>query len=302
MITRLRDILLVAGFDLLDSLRSRKALVLLVLYLAGSVGAALIFLEALSSVEAAAADTLRVAATEQPGTMTEQLMASEQFLDMVTALVRDRELARELVSVPPMALFYGWMSLTFVPILVTLTSADAVSAEVATGSVRFALFRTERVSWAVGKLAGQSALMACGILLGALGVYGVGLVRLAGFQPAESAAWLLAVSGRTWTYGFTWLGLSMGVSQLTRSVSRARGIALIALFGTGMLGGLLRTDRVRDFAPVLVDTLFQLFPQAYRVDLWRPELMDRLPAFVMLLALGGLFFAAGHAVFARRDA
>jgi len=302
VIARLRAIALVASFDLMESLRSRKAVVLLLLYVAGSIGAAFTFLEALSSLEDVVADQLHVASTEQAGAMTGTLMKSEQFLDMVTQLVDDRELAETLVSVPAMALFYGWMSLTFAPILVTLTSSDAISTELGTGSVRFALFRTDRLSWAVGKLAGQASLLAIGIGSGALAVYLVGATQMAEFDATGTGWWLARMTFRSWLYGFAWLGLTLGVSQLTRSAARARGGSLLALFLASLVNVWLGGRWMGENAPVIGDTLAQLLPQAYRIELWRPELIDRAPALVMCLALGGLYFAAGHAIFSRRDA
>jgi len=298
---RLREIYLVAGFDLMESLRSRKALVLLALYVAGSVGASFIFLEALSSVEDVAAEQLRVATTTQPGAMTDTLMQSEQFLDMVANLVDDRELAESLVSVPAMALFYGWMSLTFAPILVTLTSSDAISSELGSGSVRFALFRTDRLSWATGKLAGQTALLGLGVFGGALAAFLVGWSQMAGFDASATGWWLARISLRSWVFGFAWLGLTMGISQLTRSTARARAGALLALFAAAVTNAWLGGSWMKEHAPVVGDTLAQLLPQAYRIDLWRPEVVDRAPAMIMCLALGALYFAAGHAVFSRRD-
>jgi len=294
--------MLVAGFDLMESLRSRKALVLLALYVAGSIGASYIFLEALSSIEDVAAEQLRVATTNQPGAMTDSLMQSEQFLDMVTNLVDDRELAESLVSVPAMALFYGWMSLTFAPILVTLTSSDAISSELGSGSVRFALFRTDRLSWALGKLAGQTALLGLGVYGGALAAFLVGFSQMTGFDAAGTGWWLARISLRSWAFGFAWLGLTMGISQLTRSTARARAGALLALFGAALGNAWLSGFWMQQNAKVLGETLAQLFPQAYRIALWQPDLMDRGPAMVMCIALGGLYFAAGHAVFSRRDA
>ena len=38
-------------------------------------------------------------------------------------------LAASLVRVPPLALLYGWLAFTFVPVLAVLTSADAIAAE-----------------------------------------------------------------------------------------------------------------------------------------------------------------------------
>ena len=72
----LRDALVVAGFDLFESLRSRKVLVLLTLYLAGASAAAGIFVTVLREIENTVARTLAVGETSKPGTMTAQVMDS----------------------------------------------------------------------------------------------------------------------------------------------------------------------------------------------------------------------------------
>lgn len=294
----LRTIVVVASFDFLESLRSRKAIALLVLYLAGALAATGIFVRVLRAVESAAADALRVAKTESAGAMTSELFRNERFLEVLTELIGDRELATVLSSMPPLALFYAWLALTFIPLLVTLTAGDSIAYEVSTGSCRFALFRTDRLSWAIGKLAGQAMLMTVGIAVGALGAFALGLAYLADVQPGPTALWLARYSVRAWFYGFAYLGLAMGASQLTRSVNVARGLALLALFGVGLGGNVLESwDRVPDVLAGMV----VLFPQGHDLDLWRPALLDRLPALAMLSALGILYFAAGAVRFARRD-
>jgi len=300
-VTRLRDVWLVAAFDLFESLRSRKALALMLLYVAGSVAASVIFVEALREVENNVAETLSVPTTAQPGAMTHRVMESEQVVKILGGLIGDRELAEELVTIPPLALFYGWIAMTFIPVLVVLTSSDAISGELASGSARFALFRTDRYGWAAGKLAGQAALMAVGVVGGAIAFFVVGALSLARFDAAATGWWLFRMSGRSVLLGFSWVGVTMGVSQLTRSVPWSRGLALIALVALGGANGVLATPWALREAPVLAPTLRQLLPGGYKLDLWRPDIAERLPAIVMLLALGGLYFAAGHAVFQRRD-
>jgi ABC-type transport system involved in multi-copper enzyme maturation permease subunit len=301
ILERLRRIGLVAGFDFLESLRSRKAAGLLVLYLAGAIGSTGLFIYILHSIESALATNLGVSPTASTGTMTTALLKSEEFRKIVDNLVGDRDLGRALVSLPPLALFYSWLSMTFVPILVTLASGDAISYEVSTGSVRYALFRSDRFSWSMGKLLGETALMSFGLLAGALGVWVMGAIFMAGFEWIASAEWLLRFSVRVWFFGFAYLGLAMGASQLTRSVNGSRALALVLLFGAVLLGHLADIPWIAKHFPILSGSFCELFPNAHSLDLWRPALVDRLPALVMLLALGVAYYAAGYARFARRD-
>ncbi len=298
----LRDSLVVAAFDLFESLRSRKVIVLLTLYLAGASAAAGLFVTLLRELENTVARSLAVGTTDRPGVMTEELMRSEQLRDVLHGLVGDASLVDALISVPPLALFYGWLALTAVPILVVLTSGDAIAGDLGSGACRFALFRTDRLSWAVGKLLGQATLMGVGVLAGAFGVWVVGFGFMARFEALDTAWWLLRLGGRAWIHGFAWLGGVLAVSQLTRSTTRATGGALFLLIAVGTTGLVLQSPWAVEYAPVLSETLFQLLPRAHRLDLWRPTLAERLPGMVMLLALGVSWFALGHIRFARRDA
>lgn len=298
----MRSTLLVTWFDLRESLRSRRAVALLIVYLLGSMAAAGLFIAILSEVESALAGSLSVAETDRPGAMTQALMESEQMVDIAAGLVGDRALGEELVSIPPIALFYGWLSLTFVPLLVAFTSADAISSELASGSVRFVLFRTDRLHWALGKLGGQTLLMTVGILGGALGVWVIGFFSLSSFAPAATALWLLALSMRASIYGFTFLGLTLGVSQVNRSSHGSRALALLVVIALGVGGMATGAEEIQRYAPVLIGSIHPLFPNAHRVDLWRPDLLERLPSVLMLLAMSAASFGAGHLVMSRRDA
>ena len=298
----LRDAWLVARFDLGESLRSRKVLVFLALYVAGAVAATLIFTEVLQRVEEQLAEQLLVARTDTPGSLTQAMMESPELRGVLSRLVDDDALAEALLAIPPIALLYHWVALTFAPMFVVLTSSDAISGEVASGSVRFALSRTDRASWALGKMIGQGALLAVGLALGALGAWITGWAQLASFEPLSTASWLVRYAGSAFLFAFAHLGLALGASQLTRSAPWSRALALLLLVFVFGAHGWLSRDSVHDRAPVLVDSLRQLFPAAHRLDLWRPGLLDAAPSALMLLALGVVFFTVGHLRFARRDA
>lgn len=300
MLSRLRDAWIVARFDLFESLRSRKALVFLVLYVAGAVGATWIFTEVLQEVEEQLAEQLLVARTTAPGSLTQAVMESPELRGVLSRLVNDDALAEALLRIPPIALLYHWVALTFAPAFVALTSSDAISTEVATGSVRYALFRTDRTSWAVGKLFGQALLLLVGLALGAFGAWVTGWAQLASFEPGATALWMGRYLFTAFVFAFAHLGLVLGVSQLTRSVPWSRALGLLALVAVFAVNGWLGRDAVRESAPALIDSVRQLLPAAHRLALWRPD--GFVVASVVLVAFGVTAFAAGHLRFLRRDA
>ncbi|MFT5587559.1 MAG: ABC-type transport system involved in multi-copper enzyme maturation permease subunit [Cognaticolwellia sp.] len=293
-LTPFRDILLVAGFDLRSSLRSWKALGLLALYLAGSMAASGIFVSALQEIEGVLADTLGVAQTSQPGAMTAQLMQSPEVLEILGGLLGDSDLALQLVQIPPLALFYFWLALVLLPVLVTITSADAISFERGTGAARFVLSRTNLTSYVWGKAVGQLALMFVGVIAGGVGVWLVGYFSLQSFDGPATAAWMLRLGLRTLPWGAAWLGLSLGVSQVTRHWVASLAAAMVMLVAVGIGGQvLLHLDWLTDTAPLVQELLSPLFPAAHKTDLFRPEFSRRLPAMAMLIALGASWFSLG---------
>jgi hypothetical protein len=298
----LRDIALVAGFDLMDSLRSRRALLLLLVFFAGSVSATLLFVEILSQIEAVAASALRVPATERPGALTESLRGSTELIEALTKMVGEEQLVRQILDLPVLALFYGWVALTFSPALSTFIAGGSVAGERASGSARFALGRTGRTAWAIGKLCGQALVLLVGLQVAALGVWLVGRVHTTGMPALDTALWLCRMGFRGWVYGLPWLGLAMGLSQLTRSVHVAWGLCIAGLILGGALRGILRLPRVAALAPTLAESLLQLLPGTHAMDLWRPELADRAPAVALLCAMGVVAFTLGHLRFLRVDA
>jgi len=297
-----RDAAVIAAFDLGESLRSRKVLVFMVLYVVGAIGATVIFTEVLQEVEIALAEQLLVARTSDPGSLTQAVMESPELLRVLSRLVRDEALARTLVAEPPIALLYHWVALAFGPIFAVLTSSDTIAAEVSSGSIRFALARTDRAGWLLGKVLGQSLLLVVGLLLGAAGAWVTGWVQLGAFDGPATAAALVGYVGTSFVYVWAHLGLALGVSQLTRSVPWSRALGLLALVSAFGIHRFLERDWVVEAVPVLSGSLRQLFPVAHRLDLWRPGLEASAPALLLLLALGSTYIVLGYLRFARRDA
>lgn len=295
-IPRLHSIRLVAGFDLRESLSSRKAIVLIALYALGSLGGSLLFVRALTA--------LRERLEEDLGQRVDlaEVMASPGMERIMGVLAGDPEVASALLAIPPLALFYGWLAMTFVPLLVLFTSADAVAGDVSSGAVRFSLFRTDRISWAVGKLIGQTCLLAVGVLVGAIACWIVGFFGLDGMAAGDTALWLLRISGRATVYGFAYLGMVMCASQLATTSIRAGGLALGMMFVAWLGGTLLQAEPIAARAPALFEALSKLVPNGHYLELWHPGAFQSGGAMVGLVAIGLAFAALGFLRFARRDA
>jgi len=294
--SRLRTVGLVAGFDLYESLRSRKALALILIYVVIAMGATALFASAVNRVFAQMA--------EQVGTeMVDKVMESDEMLRLVTRMTAgDEALAKELLRIPLIALFYQVVITTFMPLIMVLTSSDAISGEIATGSARFALFRVDRAGWAIGKLLGQTLLMLVGILVGALACWGMGMAQLDRIDAANSLYWLMRMSLRGAFYGFAYLGIALCASQLARSNGAARGLALLFAFVCFIVGRIFAFMAVRGSSPELGEALQNLVPSGHAASLFRPELGDRMVGMIGLFIIGLAWFGLGFWRLYRRDA
>ncbi len=294
--SRVRTIVRVALFELLESLRSMKALVLMLLFLLGAFVGSALFVKMLVNIQGQL--------TEQFGQAVDMkmLMESPGTLKLVERLVGDADVAKSVVTIPPLALFYGATALTFGPLLVLFTSSDAISSDVASGAVRFSLFRVSRIDWAAGKLLGQTLLMMVAVLLGAVGCLAAGAFWLDGMALGATAWWLLRVSGSCVVYSFAYLGVAMCASLLARTNAVARLLAVVMMFLCSVIGGLLQGPFINRRAPELFTALSKLFPNGHSLALWHPGWVERGGAMLALVAIGLGFFALGFVRFYRRDA
>lgn len=291
---------IIAENELVETVRSKRVLVVALLYLGGAVAGTLLFIEFLSGVEETLSEGLGVATPATPGALSQSVFRSPQFFALLTSWVEDRDLAKQLVTMPPLSLFYGWMSLMFLPLMVTLTAAETVSGELSTGAVRFQLLRVDRLTYSLGKLLGQTLLMAGSVVAGAGLVWLAGRLTMSSFDGLSHAVWLLRLSLRAACYGFAYVGLVVGLSHLTRSVPASRAIALLSLVMLAMISSLL--SALSSFGEYAwADSLAVVLPSSHKLSLLRPALADRLPAMLILTALGALFFSAGFAYRRRRD-
>ncbi len=297
----LSDIGVVLQYDLIEALRSRRLYVVFALFIFGAVSVSGLFILTLSQAEA-------LYEKHSPGS-TE--VFEEDFVDVfanseavglfVTRLVRgDEMLAAELLTYHPLALFYGWTALGFIPLLVLLTSCDSITADIASGSCRFSLVRTSRLAWCTGKFGGQLALLLVALCSGGLIVALIGNAYLKSVEAGPFLVEILYVSMFISAYGIPYLGLFMGISQLTRSVNIARMISLVTLIGFWLINVILSKMWLIDDNKAAYYIQHAL-PGIYKLNLWHPDLHTRAAAVAALALLGAVYFLIGHQVLARRD-
>ncbi len=291
---------IVARQEWADAFRSRRAIVLLVLYFAGALAATLIFIKVLHHVENQVESAVGISQSRQAGASTSALWRSHSFRQVLIGLAGDEALARDLLSLPPLALFYGWLSFAFTPLLVILLSSARIAEEVWSGSVRFALFRVPRGSWVFGKLTGQAAQLLVALLASGAAAWIMGWWRLAGFDPVANALVILLFALKAWVYAFAWLGVAMAVSQLLTSPTLASVFGLVALMALAAISGLAAAFTGPGWRAAL-DLVRMLTPGGHEADLWRLDTAHAVPAVLFLLALGLAYTAVGYARFGRRD-
>lgn len=275
-------------------------MVMVLLYLVGAMAATALFIKFLQSIEGQLVQSLGLAAPAHAGSVTATLWKSNAFRDTLTHLIGDRALAESLLAVPPLALFYGWLSFAFTPVLVMLTASTRIAEEIASGSVRFVMFRAARSRWCLGKFAGQAVQIFGALLLSAAGAWVVGLFRMHSFEPMASARYMMLFAVKAWVYALPFLGLALAISQLFSSPNLALAFGFIALVVVSVLSRVsawLAGDGWRR----AWDVVNVLTPGGHRQNLWWGDAAHLLPAVAFLLVLAAAYLLAGYARFARRD-
>jgi ABC-type transport system involved in multi-copper enzyme maturation permease subunit len=213
----LRDVGLIAGFDLRESLRTRRALVLVLLYLLIAASASGIYVRIVSELEQGVAALPDVSG--DPEAAAAMAMVQDQGYHLVLLFFAggDAELANHLATYPAMVLIFAWISLAFLPWFIALTSYDQIAGDLHLRTIRYAALRTTRGAYVLGKLLGQAALVAGVAGLGMLPVVVIGALYLPGFDIARHPLALLSTWPITVVCALGFLGVVALASQLCRT-------------------------------------------------------------------------------------
>ena len=293
------DVGLIARFELLRAARTWRGLALIILYLVATAAGALMFVGLVWALEKTIASVLGVPGTSRPGAMMGELVADESFRQILMAMVGSEDAVDIVIGEPVLAVFHHWFGQRIVPLLAATTAAEAIAGDLKTRALRFELVRTGRLELVTGRFLGQVLLSGIAILLSSVGVWLVGMLAMVGNDPIELAGSLLMFSGRIWLFALPFIGIGLGVSQLTATPAWARILALVATVGSWILlfvAQYVQTTSV----PWLGDLILQVLPQGWIPALWQRGFTPWL-AGAACAAWGITAMGMGYLLFRRRN-
>lgn len=282
-----RDAALIAGFDLRESLRTRRALVLVLLYLLIATAASRIYVSAVAAVQ----DTVgAINAVEADAALA---VAQDQGYRQILLFIAggDSTLADHLATFPAMVLIFSWVSLAFLPWFIALTSYDQIAGDIHLRTIRYAALRTTRAAYVAGKLLAQALLVAGVVTLGTLPVIIIGLIYLPGFDLVATVLSLLTTIPITFVCALGFLGIVSLASQLCRTPGTARAAAM----------GLLLLIYFLPLQPDIGPYIDLVSPWHWRPGLFHPDIPTRLLSVGACVGLCVGYTALGYLRFRKRD-
>ncbi|MBN1296468.1 ABC transporter permease subunit [bacterium] len=294
------DFRLIATHDIRDALRSRRLIVWLVLYLCIAIGGTVIFCQVLRVVEKEIARVVAVDTPDKAGAVTDSIQKSENFKGIVNNLIEDDSLANQLLTLPPLVLFFGWFSFTFMPLLVILLCSDIIARDINSRFVRFVLFRTSRAAYASGKAISAAGLLLVALFVSALATMIVGAMRLHDFHAMAVLPHMMLFVVKCWLYSLAFLGIALMASQLRNSPMRAQILALITYLFLIILSPIAAYRTGPGWARLWeLGTLIS--PASNVSGLWMPDPVANLKAGAFCIGLGLFYFTLGFLSFSRKD-
>jgi ABC-type transport system involved in multi-copper enzyme maturation permease subunit len=284
----LKDVWLIARFDLVTAIRTKRALLAILVYALG----AFLTAAALVQIDAKIGDRLELvksmANVSVPLKVEGQADQSTSVVKALSFLVGgDEDLVLHLLQIPLVVLGFFWTTLTFLPFLIALVSHDLVNIEVRNRSARFILLRTSRAALLLGKTVSHLLLF--------LSVTVVSNLVLCAYAWNASPSFDLWITSRlllrfwllTIPYGFCFLALTALVSSLVDGGAASLAANAIALIAISMLS--------------MNDTIGLLSPSFYKLGLWSPRFLDVLGSSAAFLVFGTLFLSGAYARLRGRD-
>jgi ABC-type transport system involved in multi-copper enzyme maturation permease subunit len=300
-----RDVGLVARFELAEAVRSRLLVVMVLLFVGAGALGAWAYTELLERVEQNAARLTGAPTTRRPGAVMRRLREQRSYRDMLRVFTGSDAKADYYAAIPPIVVFFGWVSFSFTPWLVLFTSAETIASEVATRSIRYSVLRTGRLEFALGKAAGQALIVFAVTGLSALTFFLVALAALDGFEAGATAAGLLGYWPRVAIFTLPFLAWALFASMVTASANVARIVSLGGAVALAVLAAKLARPpawlRGNDFVDGLRDLLGYVTPFGHSEGLSFPPGGALVGDIAVCLALAVVYFAAGFAVLRRRD-
>ena len=291
----------VTASECCGSARSRRVLVVMLLYVVAAVACMAVVTNMLGKIEAELVKLMQLPASDHTGLVSAALWKSQHFRWIVENFVRDRLVFQDIVGRHPVELIYAWFAIMFSPMLAVLAASNRVSDDLRSGSARYVIVRVARIEWTLGKYFGQAAIIAVALAASAFGAWATAACMLSGVGAWDLLPAMFEWSARAGVCSLAWLGLVLGVSHVFRSASVATTMCMVAIVLCSAWGPLLHFGAYKTGAFWLLN-LDALVPGGPAAAMWRRGLAPLVSGSIHLMVLGFFYLMIGHAIFRRRDA
>ena len=328
--TPLRDIFLVAGFELRELARSKRALMFAALYMLVAAVGSYGFVELISRVplppspnqirrdrggpfsnfnqptpsrpDPAATGTAGAAAKPQQARLFQR---DSPFRGILSGSVDEQDAVDFLAAMPAITLLHMLISILIRPLVIMITSSESISQEHQSRGVRYVALRTGRAEFVLGKILGQGVTMALTTLLAGAVCMAIAAWRLQDFEFFPTLSALFLFWPRLLAYCFAFLGLAGLCSMNTNSTVGSRTFSLIGLVSLWFISHLVNVyidylDVTGGWARLLRAIDF-FSPFSHQNDLWYPEVARYGGAMASLIFLGAFYLAIGLINYRERD-
>lgn len=294
------QLLQITRYEWFTAIRSRRAIVILLLYMLAAICTMNFAINTLQKMEQELVNLLQLPETEEVGVVSKTLWKSKPFQRIMKEVSRDTNVYNDLVGKHPVELIYAWLVFFYTPLLVVLVSANRISDDIGSGSIRYVAFRSSRLTWSFGKFLGQAGMIGAALLLSGFGAYAVAWVRLHG-TSFELLSHIFQWSLRAWIYSIPYLGLAMGLSHLTRSGSKATILGILSISGCFVISTIAHFNQSSSGWKSIFVYLATLVPDTYRLLLWRSSAASLATGTVWMFSLALCYLFLGYLAFRKRD-
>ena len=296
-----RCIVQTALWEWSGAIRSRRALVLLLLYLASAVLCMNGTISIFGKMEKELTAVLQLPDAGETGVVSASLWKSKPFNRIIRSVVGESPVLDDIFGRHPVELLYAWFVFFCAPLLAVLVAGTRIADDLQSGAVRYMLVRETRLEWSVGKFLGQTIMVGVALATSAAGATVVAFCRLPSGVAASLLVPMFNWGLRAWIYSLAWIGLALGLSHLTRSPGRATALGILAICLFGALPPILDFLHVHAGWPAAVTQVRMLVPAGAEMSLWRFSAPPLVSGSFHLVTLGFVYLMAGAAVFGRSD-
>lgn len=298
--TSLFQIWRITCYEWFTAIRSRRAIVVLLLFMAASVCTMNLTINGLQKMERELVKILQLPETEEVGVVSKTLWKSKPFQRMMKGIVKDKSVYQDIIGKHPVELMYALLVFFYTPLLVVLVSSNRISDDIGSGSIRYIAFRSSRFAWSFGKLLGQAGMIGLALLLSGIGAWIVAVLRLheVGLPLLVN---IFGWSVRSWIYALPFLGLCMGLSHLTRSGSKSTIFGILAISVFFLLTILHKAFEHSEGWRSAFVYIATFIPESHVGLLWRSDLQYVAIGTLWMLTLTLCYHFSCYMIFRRRD-